>query len=116
MPSFTTDGRRYFVSFITGPSHVRLGIEWAAEPEESVALERLLPIGGCEHGELTETLVAESVDAGIAEANRRLGVAYRPARILYVANDSPRYDLFQHCASLLVQRHADGEHFEKVDP
>ena len=114
MPSFTTDGLRYFVSYITGPSHIRLGVEWAAGPEASVALGRLPPVGGCEHGELSEARVAEAVAAGIAEANRRLGVAYRPARILYVANDSPRYDLFRHCASLLVQRHAEGGHFERA--
>ena len=93
MPSFTRDGRRYFVSYITGPSHDRLGVEWAAGPLASATLERLPPIGGCDHGEPSEGRVTEAVAGGIAEANRRLDAAYHPARILYVADDSPRHDL-----------------------
>ncbi len=114
MPSFTTDGHRNFVSYISGPSHVLLGVEWTEEPGGTPILERLAPLGDCRHGELSEARILAAVTEGIAEANRGCGVAYHPSRILYVANDSPRYDLFRHCATLLVQRRAEGTPFRQV--
>lgn len=44
---------------------------------------------------------------GVAEA----GVHLHPTKVVYVENDSPRYDLYKYCAYLLAKRVGAGEPF-----
>ena len=104
MPTFTTEGNRLFVSYITGPSHVRLGLAFS---EMAIPLPTIVcqpPIGTCNHGETEEALLVEAVAAGVAHVNPSLHVA----EIVYVANDSPHYSLYRHCARLLAERFLQG--------
>lgn len=109
MPSFTRKNGRYFVSYITGPSHVLLGLAFdstAASP----TVHREPRRGESDQGTLDESKIREAVVAGAAEA----GVQLHPVEITYVENDSPRYDLYQYCAYLLAKRVAAGEPFTEA--
>jgi hypothetical protein len=104
MPTFTTDGQRRFVSIITGPAHVRLGVRFAATPVSSPSIVRTPPLGGCDHGQLDEAALAAAVVSGIAEVSGSLFAA----EIIYIADDSPQYSLYSRAAKLLAERFADG--------
>lgn len=99
------DGR-HFIAYITGPSHVLLGIAFGSAPVVP-SLHRESRQGGCDHGPLDEAQISRAVLEGAAKANVQL----HPAEIVYVENDSPRYDLYKHCAYLLAKRVAAGEPF-----
>ena len=109
-----TDGKRFFISYITGPSHVRVGVEWAEQPMQTTAIFKLPAIGDCEHGKLSEVHIIQAVLTGVADACRELGVSYHVRSIHYVANDSPRYDLYRYCSSLLVEHLANGGDFVPI--
>ena len=109
MPSFTRKNGKYFVLYTTGPSHVLLGLAFdstAASP----TLHREPRRGECDHGALEESKIRDAVVAGAAEANVQL----HPVEIVYVENDSPRYDLYKYCAYLLAKRVAAGEAFTEA--
>jgi len=63
----------------------------------------------CDHHPLEERLIGEAVIAGVAAASREL----HPTEIIYVGDDSPRYEIYQHCAFLLAQRVASGAEFQE---
>lgn len=104
MPTFTEDGERTFVSYITGPSHVRLGLRFGDAPVATPALVRQPPMGSCSHGEIDELSLIEAVRAGVVAVSPELHVV----EIFYVADDSPRYSLFSQCAKLLAERFKSG--------
>jgi hypothetical protein len=79
------------------------GLEFAAERREKPAVVKRPPVGTCCHGEIDESLLVEAVVA----ASLRYGLY--PERIEYVENDSPRYELYGHCAGLLAKRAAGDE-------
>jgi hypothetical protein len=92
-------GELYTVNYVTGPSHVWLGLSLSQVPKLSPELVERPAIGECQHGKLDAGKVLEAVRDGIEEA----GVGLFAERIEYVANDSPRYDLYRHCAMQLVK-------------
>jgi hypothetical protein len=104
MPTFTTIGPRHFVSLVTGPSHVRLGVRFSTSPVASPSVVREAPISGCGHGELDEVVIVNAVLAGIAEVSSSLFAA----EVIYVADDSPQYSLYTRCAKLLADRFING--------
>lgn len=110
MPHFTKHGDRYFVSHITGPSHVLLGIAFRQQDGEPVLIQQP-PMGGCHHAALEEACIKKAVLDGVAEARQTVGFSLQAVEIVYVADDSPRYDIYQHCAYLLAQRVASGAEF-----
>jgi hypothetical protein len=89
------------VSLITGPSHVFLGIRFGDGPVE---LAKQPPIGNCPHGALDESRIREAVRSGLAKANAKGGTSLDAAAVMYVENDSPRYEMFERCAYLLASR------------
>ena len=109
MPGFSRDNDTYFVSYVTGPSHVRLGLAFAATPAPLV-IHRESRKNSCNHGPLDESRIREAVVAGVAHAAKQL----YPVKIIYLEGDSPRYELFEHCARLLARRVAAGEPFDEV--
>lgn len=105
MPSFAKDGKHFVVSYITGPSHVLLGLAVSRERSDSdVLMVRRPAARRCLCGSVEERRVREAVLAGIAAANHDLGSDWRPTEIVYVEDDSPRYSLYEHCAKQLVER------------
>src|ERR1035438_3080227 len=99
MPGFTQKDGRFFVSYITGPSHVLLGLSFGQSSIEPVMI-RQPKSHSCDHGPLDERRIREAVIAGVAAADSNL----YPTEIIYVEDDSPRYEMYQHCAFLLAQR------------
>ena len=91
-------GDLYTVSSITGPSHVWLGIVFAETPKANPELVERPAIGDCKHGTLDAGRILTAVREGIEEASVGLYID----RVEYVANDSPRYDLYRHCAKSLA--------------
>jgi hypothetical protein len=104
MPNFSKEGKYFFVSYVTGPSHVRLGLALIAstvvEPPLLVVNSR---VGDCCHGKIDEVRLKEAVIAGVRAANLTLGTSVQAIEIAYIPNDSPRYELFSHCARLIVE-------------
>src|SRR5262245_25233926 len=103
MPGFTKKGDTYFCSYITGPSHVLLGLRLGS-PSVIPSMVRLPAKQNCQHGALDEDRIREAVQQGLAQVFARLGVELHVAEISYVADDSPRYEMYQHCAMLLAER------------
>jgi hypothetical protein len=107
MPSFSKEEKYFFVSYVTGPTHVRLGLALTT----STAVEPLLVVanthvGDCCHGEIDEVRLKRAVIDGIKTANQTMGTSVQAMEIVYIPNDSPRYELFSYCARLIV------EHFQ----
>jgi hypothetical protein len=111
MPSFFQSDRFHGISYITGPSHVCLQVAFSQQPTAEPELVALPPAGSCSHGTLDPLRIRSAVLEAAEETNRDLGTSFFPTAIGYVPNDSPRYDLFGYCTSLLVRRLASGETF-----
>lgn len=100
MPTFTTDGTRDFVSYITGPSHVRLGLRLVRRECGAPSIVRQPPVGTIPFAELDEAAIVAAVERGVAAVDPTL----RAAEIVYVADDSRDYALYARCAMSLAQR------------
>jgi hypothetical protein len=92
-------GELYTVSCVTGPSHLWLGLVFAQAPKPVPKLVERPAIGNCQHGNLDAGRILAAIREGIEDANVGLFVD----RIEYVADDSPRYDLYRHCAKSLAK-------------
>ena len=106
MPQFGHQDGFDTVSYITGPSHVMLGIRFADEPVTGIRLVKRPRVGACDHGQLDEVRIIESIRAGIAAANDQTGARQSAVEAFYVENDSPHYELYERCAYLLAMRRA----------
>jgi len=104
MPHFRYQHGFDTVSIITGPSHMLLGIRFSEEPAVTMELIRRPHVGGCGHGILDENRIRESILAGIAAANAKTGAKLTVGQAFNIENDTPRYDLFEHCAFLLASK------------
>lgn len=110
MPSFLTKEGRHFVSYITGPSHVLLGVKFTNQVSDPKLIKQ--PSQGiCSHGKLDEDQIRQVVQEALA-AFREEGSSIYAEEILYVENDSPRYDLFHLAAYSLVKQYVDGGEFK----
>lgn len=101
MPQFGYKDGFDTVSLITGPSHVFLGIRFGDGP---VKLVKQPPIGKCQHSALDESRICEAVRSGLAKASAEGRISLDVAAVMYVENDSPRYEMFERCAYLLASR------------
>jgi len=106
MADFIIKDGRHYVSLVTGPSHVLLGVAFTREPVEPTMIRRPAS-GGCFHGELDEGEIRAAVREALA-AFRADGAEIHAAEIVYVENDSPRYEMFQYAATLLARRYLEG--------
>jgi hypothetical protein len=104
MPQFgSTDGYDT-VALITGPSHVLLGIRFSETPVASFELAKRPAIGTCSGAALDEARIINAINAGLAAAVAEIGSPRFVSGAFYIADDSPRYDLYQRCAYLLASR------------
>ena len=108
MPGFTQKDGRFFVFYITGPSHVLLGLAFGQSPAEPIMVCQPKS-HRCDHEALDERRIRAAVLAGVADSKSEL----HPTEIIYVEDDSPRYEIYQHCAFLLAQRVASGAKFSE---
>ena len=103
MPNFWKDDKYFFVTYITGPSHVLVGLAiTTGDDVGDVVMVRRPAAGHC--GPVDEEEVRRAVLAGVEEANRGLGTRWRATEIVYAQDDSPRYSLYRHCAKLLIEQ------------
>jgi len=79
-------------------------------------LVTLPAVSSLPHAALDPQQILGAVLNAATAANAELGSAFFPAVIRYVADDSPRYSLYAHCATLLIRRLASGEPFQPVTP
>jgi hypothetical protein len=110
MPHFSQREGRFFVSYVTGPSHVTLGLSFSG----STTIPRLVKApatGACLHGTLDEGRILSAVSEGIAKAASDASSPLYLTEIVYVESDSPSYDLFRYCAYLICRRLLDNEPF-----
>jgi hypothetical protein len=112
MPQFVFKDGRHFVAYITGPSHVLLGINFSRKFAEP-ALVKLPAQGTCSHGTLDEARIHEAVQEVLA-AHRADGEEIFASEIAYVENDSPRYDLYRIAAHVLTKHFLSNGEFTNV--
>lgn len=109
MPQFWMKDGRYFVSYVTGPTHNILGLAVSSGiSSRDVVMVRLPAVGACGCGPVDGSEIRTAVLAGVADANLALGTDWHPIEIVYVENDSDRYPVYRHCAKLLVERISRG--------
>jgi hypothetical protein len=80
MPSFFIKAGRHFVSVITGPQHVLLGIRFTDQTVEP-QLVKLPPVGSCFHGALDEQKIREAVQGVLAAIEQRRVSTFLPQRL-----------------------------------
>lgn len=108
MPDFFQQGDVRFVSYITGPSHNLLGLEFGSQLVGQPLMEARPAVGACDHGRIDEAELLKAVLMGVAESSSPGSQSLTVRRIVYVVDDSPRYDIYRHCAKLLSRRVLDG--------
>lgn len=113
MPSFITKGGRHFVSYITGPSHVLLGIKFFADPVEPTLVKQPKQGSGSQV-QLDEVEIRSSVLEVLAVYRAKNGASLYAAEIVYMEDDTPNYALFGYVAGLLVERYGSGREFDHV--
>lgn len=91
------------VSYITGPSHVLLAIEFVLTPNDIIMIKRPA-VGTCQHGSVDEDKLIATIKEVISTLNKTQPITLFPARIAYVENDSSRLDLYAICTQLLYQQ------------
>lgn len=102
MPIFTTDGTRVYAAYITGPKHVLLGLQFTNLPVQRPTVVCRPPIGRSAHpGPLNEAKVVEAVVDGVKGVAPNVEIS----EIVYVADDTPDYGLYERAASELAKRH-----------
>jgi len=111
MPGFTVNQGRHYISYITGPSHVLLGIKFGSRPTQPRII-RTAAHGNCSHGELAEAEIKMAVTKGLEEFRRESGAELHAEEIVYVENDSPRYDMYTAVAYMLAKHLFNGGRFE----
>lgn len=115
MPQFhQRDEKHYVITYISGPSHVYLGLSFEEKIIDLPIMIRRPPVGQCQHGKLDEIQIRNAVIKGIEKANTKFDRQFKISEIVYVENDSPRYDLYEYCAYLLVERRAKNGEFRPL--
>ncbi|QMV73340.1 hypothetical protein HS961_11145 [Comamonas piscis] len=104
---------RHYVSYITGPSHVLLGIKFTSAPTEPLII-KTANTSGCSHGHLDEARIKAAVTNGLSSFREEFGIDLHAEEIVYVENDSPRYNLFTGVAYLLAKHLSDGGDFDSI--
>ena len=112
MPSYTQSGEFYGISYITGPAHVMLQVAFSAVPVSEPSLVALPAVSALPHTAPDPQQILSAVLDAATATNAELGTAFFPSVIRYVADDSPRYSLYGHCATLLIRRLASVEPFQ----
>ena len=115
MPRFTRSGRFHGVSIITEPEHVFLLVVFSPSPVVEPALLTLPASGARSCNSIEPERVCAAVCEAAQAANAELGSAFFPVEIAFVPSDTPRYDLFGRCATLLVRHLVAGGSFEAVE-
>ena len=101
MPIFTTDGTRVYAAYL-GEKHILLGLQFSATPVLRPAVLCMPPMGNSGHpGPLNQERIVEAVIEGVNSAAMALGVS----EIVYVADDTPDYGLYERAARELAKRH-----------
>ena len=120
MPTFNNKGL-HFVSLITGPTHVLLGLEWGDETrDENILIEVTSPIGEHQHAPIDQNKMKQTVLSAVKEMSQSASVPLAIRRIRYVANDSPDYRLYEQAARLLaeqeIRRSQEGQRLKLHSP
>lgn len=111
MPGFTIMEGRHFITLVTGPAHVLLGIRFSAQPSTA---EPALIAWPARDGTAVAALDATRIGAAVAQAlaaQRAAGNAVFADEIVYVEDDPPRYDLYRIAAERLVAHYLAGGGF-----
>lgn len=111
---FIHDGTFYKVARITGPAHNLLSLRFAeGDASTELVVERLKPML---NPSLDGQSVASEAQAGVEDANRQFGTAYRIAALQFADDDSPPESVYRLLAFSLVERLANGLPFVEVLP
>ena len=112
MPQYTRSGDYYRVSFVTGPSHVLLGLLLGVGNKANIDMVSLGVAGKCNHGSHDLENMKQSVIEGVSKANNEFGTNFTIKEIQYVKNDTPNYTLYVHCAYLIIKGIYEGKQFK----
>ncbi|BFM13651.1 hypothetical protein R50072_38040 [Simiduia litorea] len=112
MPQFTRSGDHYRVTYISGPSHVLLGLLLDEGNETKIDMVGLGAVGTCNHGSHNLENMKQGVIEGVSKANTKFSTNFSIKEIEYVENDTPNYTLYAHCAYLIIKGIYEGEQFK----
>jgi hypothetical protein len=110
MPQYSQKDGRFCISYVTGPSHVWLGLSFSAVARP-ISVVRYPAVGQCTHGVLDESRLIDVVIEGVSDAGKETGSRLAIAELAYVSDDTPSYDLYRHCGYLIAKRVASGQRF-----
>ena len=109
---FQRDGV-FFVTYVTGPRHVALGLAFGASSEPFVLIKRKQrPAKPCDHGTLDGQQILEAVRTGLNKATSSLRSELHLTKVVYFEGDSPEYGLYGYCAYLIAKRFLENQPFE----
>ena len=91
VPTFSVQDGRHFVAYVTGPSHIRLGLLLTTAPVENPLIIERPQSDNARTAKSTAAELVGAVRVGIASVS----AAIYAAEIIYVANDSPRTRSFR---------------------
>ena len=104
MPQFSEFDGIPQVSYITGPRHLLLAIDFVSEPVELIKVIKRPAVGVCKHGFINESELKETVVQVTTELNQQSKKYICPARIAYVESDSAIIELYAICTKLLYDK------------
>ena len=103
MPSYVERDGGYFISYITGPKHIRLGLKFSLEAS-TVECIKNCAVANKSRQNIDEQELILAVEVGVHAYMQESGLRLFVSKIEYVADDSPDYALFAHCTRLLARR------------
>ena len=103
MPSYIEKDGSYFISYITGPKHILLGLRFVTEAS-TVEIIKNPSVSDRFCQDMDEQKLLLAVEDGLRAHSQECGLRLFVSKLEYVADDSPDYALFAHCTQLLARR------------
>jgi hypothetical protein len=112
MPSYVFKNGRHYVSYITGPTHILLGLRFCTAAG-TVNMVKVPPVGTAPYVPVDEASVRSAVEEALSEF-RISGANVFVSEVVYVEDDTPRYNHFKIAAALLAHHFASGGDFKNI--
>jgi hypothetical protein len=113
---FLYDGAFHKVVRITGPTHNILGLQFANECIDPIHRPTVVQLQTFTHARLDTERVVRAVEAGVREANQKLGVSFRLVAFQFLPDDSPPEETYRELTMCVIERIAQNLPFTDVRP
>ncbi len=101
----------YVVTYITGPTHNYLALEFSKDIyNDKVSVVKL----GEKDSLIIETKLLDTVKSGVNEANKDFNADFRIQTIQYVSDDTPKYDIYKQLAYSIIERIITQDEYDAI--